>query len=239
MADLLWNIGLPGTVGVVDGLLGKLVNRELLDLSIAVGRANGNNGRLKALGDDHSTGTLGVLLGQHSQLLGNFNDVLGAPLVTGRVGESLTLVAAGVVGVRQNAVQLVLEELGDEGSREVEHKDLVLGGSLLGESQDGGNADSQVVATDVEDLSLLDEGPDVGLLQVLDLVLIGSSEVSAHAAVVAGDDDTALAGGLHIVDTVLGVNASLLTGLLQDLGILILTDAANVDDGVVREQVLN
>lgn len=212
---------------------------ELLDQSFTVGRANGNDGGLKTLGYDHSTGTLSVLLGQLSQLLRNLNDVLGTQVVASRVGAGLGLVAAGVVGVRQNAVQLLLEKLGDEGRREVEHEDLVLGGSFLGEGQNGGNTDSQVVATDVVDLSLLNERPDMGLLQVLNLVLVGSGEVSAHAAVVTGDDDTALAGGLHIVDTVLGVDTSLLAGLLQDLAILVLTDAADVDNGVVREQVLD
>jgi hypothetical protein len=95
-----------------------------------------------------------------------------------------------------------------------------------------------VVTTDVVELGLLDEGPDVGLLQVLKLVLVGSSEVSAHAAVVAGDDDTALAGGLRLVDTVLGVDTGLLTGLLEDLAVLVIANTANVDDGVVGEQVL-
>lgn len=95
-----------------------------------------------------------------------------------------------------------------------------------------------MVTTDVEELGLLDEGPDVGLLQVVKLVLVGSSKVSAHAAVVTSDDDTALAGGLSIVDAVLGVDTSLFAGLLEDLAVIVLADAANVDDGVVGEQVL-
>jgi len=95
-----------------------------------------------------------------------------------------------------------------------------------------------VETTDVVELGLLDKGPDVGLLQVLKLVLIGRGEMSAHAAVVAGDNDTALSGGLDIVDTVLGVDTSLLAGLLEDLAVLVLTDTANVEDGVVGEQVL-
>lgn len=99
------------------------MDRELLDLNVAVG-ANGNNGGLKTLGDDHSAGTLGVLLGENSKLLSDLNDVLGTPLVAGRVGASLGLVAAGVVSVRQDAIELVLEELGDEGGREVKHEDL-------------------------------------------------------------------------------------------------------------------
>jgi hypothetical protein len=115
---------------------------------------------------------------------------------------------------------------------------LVLGSCLLSEGKDGGDADSQVETTDVEELGLLHERPDVGLLQVLKLVLVGSSEMSAHAAVVASDDDTALAGGLGLVDTVLSVDAGLLAGLLQDITILVLADTANVDNRVVGKKVL-
>lgn len=115
---------------------------------------------------------------------------------------------------------------------------LVLRSSLLTERLDGGDTDSQVVATDVVELSLLDQRPDVGLLQVLNLVLVGSSEVGAHAAVVASDNNTALASGLSLVHTVLGVDTSLLAGLLQDVTELVLANAANVDDRVLGEQVL-
>ena len=115
---------------------------------------------------------------------------------------------------------------------------LVLGSGLLAESLDGRDTDSQVVTTDVVELSLLDERPDVGRLQVLNLVLVGGSEVSAHAAVVASDDNTALAGGLSLINTVLSVDTSLLAGLLEDVTELVLADAADVDNGLLREHVL-
>lgn len=115
---------------------------------------------------------------------------------------------------------------------------LVLSGSLFAKGLDSRNTDSQVVATDVVELSLLDNGPDVGLLQVLNLVLVGSSKVGAHAAVVAGDNNTTLASGLGLIDTVLGVDTSLLASLLQDVTVLVLTNAANVDDRVVGKHVL-
>lgn len=73
---------------------------------------------------------------------------------------------------------------------------------------------------------------------MLGLVLVSRSKVSAHAAVVAGDDDTTLAGGLDIVDTVFSVNTGLVTGLLERVGILVLADAANVNDRVIGEHVL-
>lgn len=92
--------------------------------------------------------------------------------------------------------------------------------------------------TDVVELGLLNERPDVRLLQVLDLVLVGGSKVGAHAAVVAGDDDTALAGGLGIVDTVLGVDTGLLASLLQDLGVLVTANTSDVADGAGGKSVL-
>lgn len=119
------------------------------------------------------------------------------------------------------------------------HTYLVLSSSFLSKSQDSRNGDSQVVSTNVVDLSLLDQRPDLRLLQVLGLVLVSGSKVSAHAAVVAGDDDTALAGRLDIVDTVFGVDTSLGASVLEEIGVLVLSNAANVDDRVVRKNVLD
>jgi hypothetical protein len=115
---------------------------------------------------------------------------------------------------------------------------LVLGSSLLSKGQNGRNADSQVVSTNVVVLGLLDKRPDVRLLQVVDLVLVRRSEVSAHATVVTSDDDAALAGGLDIVHTILSMDTSLVAGLLEDIRVLVLTDTANVHDGVLGEHVL-
>lgn len=119
------------------------------------------------------------------------------------------------------------------------HTYLVLSSSLLSKSQDSRNGDSQVVSTNVVDLSLLNQRPDLRLLQVLGLVFVSGSKVSAHAAVVAGDDDTALAGGLDVVDTVFGVDTSLGASVLEEIGVFVLSNAANVDDRVVGENVLD
>jgi hypothetical protein len=76
------------------------------------------------------------------------------------------------------------------------------------------------------------------LLQMLKLVLIGGSEVRDHAAVVASNDHTALSSGLDIINTIFGVHAGLLASLLQEVGIFVLTDAANVGYRVIWEDVL-
>lgn len=172
------------------------------------------------------------------------------------VRTSLGLVAESVVGVGENSVKLVLEELRDERSRERKHEGLfytisniqetskkkntylVRRSSLLSKSQDGRNRDRQVVTTNIVDLSLLNLRPDLRQLQVLELVLVGGSKVGAHAAVVAGNDDTTLAGGLDIVDTVLRLDTGLGAGLLEEIGVLVFANAANVDDRVVGEHVL-
>lgn len=95
-----------------------------------------------------------------------------------------------------------------------------------------------MVATDIVHLSLLNKRPDLRLLKVLQLVLVSRSKVGAHATVVASDDHAALAGRLGIVHTVLGVHTSLGAGVLQDIGVLVTADTSNVENGVVRENVL-
>jgi hypothetical protein len=62
--------------------------------------------------------------------------------------------------------------------------------------------------------------------------------MGAHAAVVASNDDTALASGLFIVDAVLSVDAGLFAGLLEEVGILVTADTANVESRVFGEDVL-
>jgi hypothetical protein len=95
-----------------------------------------------------------------------------------------------------------------------------------------------VVATNIVVLGLLDKRPDVRLLEMIHLVFVGGSKVSAHAAVVAGNNDTALASGLSIIDAVLGVDTSLLAGVLEDVGVFVLTDTADVESRVLRKDVL-
>ena len=93
-----------------------------------------------------------------------------------------------------------------------------------------------MVATNEVRLALLDNVPV--LLKVVKLVAVGSSKVGAQAAVVASDNDTATAGGLGLIDAVADLKASLLGGIGEDVGVLVLANAAEVDDGLGREDVL-
>lgn len=95
-----------------------------------------------------------------------------------------------------------------------------------------------MVTADIVDLGALDETPDLGLLQVVQAVVVSGAQVGAETPVVAGDDDAAAAGGLGGLDTVLDAEAGLLDGVLEDGGVLVVADAAEVDDAVVGQDVL-
>jgi hypothetical protein len=92
--------------------------------------------------------------------------------------------------------------------------------------------------TDVVDLSVLNELPDLGLLQVVKIVVVGSTEISAQASVVTSDDGTATAGLLLRIDTVLNSKASSLDSIVENGRVLVVTSTTDVDDTVGRKDVL-
>jgi hypothetical protein len=95
-----------------------------------------------------------------------------------------------------------------------------------------------VETTDVVDLSVLNELPDLGLLQMVKIIVVGSTEVSAQASVVTSDDGTATASLLLRVDTVLDSKASSLDSVVKNGRVLVVTSTTDVDDTVGRKDVL-
>lgn len=122
-----------GNLGSVNG-----VDGELLDALLAL---DGDESGESALGDDGDTLALAVLLGEVGEVPGNILGLLGGQVVRLGVGGGLGLVADNVVPVGGAGVDGVLEELGDEGSREGQDKGLVVRSSVLGELHDGVGAD--------------------------------------------------------------------------------------------------
>lgn len=112
--------------------------------------------------------------------------------------------------------------------------------TLLGllRKDEGGVFTSEVVTTNIEHLSVLNQAPNLGLLQVVQSIVVRGAQISAHAAVVAGNDHATAAGRLGRLDAVLDPQAGLLDGITQDGGVLVVADAAQVDDTVVGQQVL-
>ena len=111
---------------------------ELFDLIVSL---DSDEGRLGALSDDGNALTLGVLLGQVSQSLGDLLQVLGLEPVRLGVRGGLGLISDNVVPVRGAGVKGLLEELRDERCGKRQDEGLVLGSSLLGELLDRRRAD--------------------------------------------------------------------------------------------------
>lgn len=226
---------ITSTVGVVDELLGELVNRVLLDLILTL---NGNNGRLGTLSDDSHTLPLGVDLGQVGERLGDLLDIRQTKPMALRVRSRLALITNDIIPIRRRGIERLLEELADERGGQAQDERLVLLGRLLSQLLDRGGADGEVVPADVVGLCVLDESPDVWALEVLEVVVVGGAELGDHGAVVARDDDAAAAGGDLGVYAVLDPEADLLDGIAEDGGVLVVAGAAEVDDRVGCEDVL-
>ena len=105
-------------------------------------------------------------------------------------------------------------------------------------TRSGGEPTGEVEATNVVVISVLNQAPDLGLLQVVKTVVVSSTEVSAERAVVAGNDDTAAASLLLGVDAVLDAQARLLDSIVKDSRVLVITGTAEVDDAVGGQDVL-
>lgn len=96
----------------------------------------------------------------------------------------------------------------------------------------------EVEATDIVEIGILDELPDLGLLQMVEAIAVGSTKVGNETTVVASDDRTTTTSLVLSVDTILNAQASLFDGVMQDGSVLVVADAAEVDDAVGRQEVL-
>lgn len=95
-----------------------------------------------------------------------------------------------------------------------------------------------MVSSNVEKLRILHQLPDLGRLQVIQLVQVRSCQIRAQRAVVPGDDNTTATSGCLIVVSVFGADTSLCRDVLEHLAVLVFSDAADVDCGIGREHVL-
>ena len=152
----------------------------------------------------------------------------------------------------------VLEKLAEEGSGKVHGKDLpkfslvgvlpgntrgrfypVFGSSMLSKSQDSWNTNSQVVSSNVENIGVLNESPDLLGLEMHKLVVIGGTEISDHGSIMTGDDDSTFSSGDGLLDAVLGLDTALnATGLDELVGVGVLADTPDVDGGFWWENIL-
>ena len=69
-------------------------------------------------------------------------------------------------------------------------------------------------------------------------IFIRRSKMRAQAALVTGDDHAALASGLDIVHTVFDMKTSLVASVPEDIGILVFSNTAKVNNRVRGKEVL-
>lgn len=112
-------------------------------------------------------------------------------------------------------------------------------GGLLGKLHDGRRADGEVETTDIVRVGILNQAPDLGLLQVVEVIVVSSTEISAERAGLASDNDTAATGLLLGVDTVLDAQTSLLHSIVENGGVLVVTGTTEVNDAVGGQDVLS
>jgi hypothetical protein len=74
---------------------------------------------------------------------------------------------------------------------------------------------------------------------MVDFVFVGSSQVGNQASVMASDYNSASTGRLDIIHMVFCMKPFLLTGLLENIGILIAANAADIKNRVGRKHILS
>lgn len=77
---------------------------------------------------------------------------------------------------------------------------------------------------------LLHEIPDVRLFQVIQLVMVGCTKISAQTTVLIGDNHTTAAGRVVVVHTIFDVDTGLLARRKQHVCIFITTYTADVQN---------
>lgn len=223
-------------VGVDDLLVRQLRYLEHLG-GVRFSRGD-DDGGVGALGEDDDTGAGGVGFGEDGDRAGDGGDVFGVgEAVGGGVGLGFGLVTEDEVGEGDDALKLSLEELGDEGGREVEGEDLASGRCLLAELLHGLDTVGEEESTNVEQLSTVDDLGDLRGRQMRLLEHLSSTQSGDKGSVMASDDRSAGTGLLALLDLVDLIDTFAAVSGLELLGEIIVTNAAGVHDGASWEVV--
>ncbi|EEQ35992.1 hypothetical protein CLUG_00115, partial [Clavispora lusitaniae ATCC 42720] len=156
-----------------------------------------------------------------------------------RVGSSLGLVTDDVITVWDVFVQWVLEESRDEWGAEVHSKYLVVGSRVLSQGLDGFRRSSQVKTTNVKVTGVFNQSPVFWLLQVRRSKQVSGSQIGHQSSVLSSDQCSTFAGCGGFLNSVFSSQSILGVGLLQLLGVDIVTSGAKVNDRVRWQNVLS
>ena len=213
-----------GSVGVHD-----LVGRQLVDGMLADGAVLHHDAGISALGDDDRAGLGSVaLVRQSGDLLGDFAAV-ALEVVVFSEGFGLGFVSDDDVGVLEDVLERLLEELTDEGGREID-AELFVGVlcRVLGHLEHGVRADGDEESGAVKDLGLFHHRPVFWNLQMRGGEVVGRVQLGHERTVVAGDEHGTPSSRVLLVLLVVDGHAGLGCNFGQDLVVLVVTDATEV-----------
>mmetsp|Transcript_102907 Transcript_102907/g.300263 ORF Transcript_102907/g.300263 Transcript_102907/m.300263 type:complete len:345 (-) Transcript_102907:130-1164(-) len=217
----------------------ELLLREGDDGILRDSAVDRHDGRIRPLRDDYHALHSGLLAVQGALLArlcardqgearGNERHVLRVPAFDLRPRLRLGLVAEEHVHIGQELREHRLERrhLHQERRREVQAVRRARLGGLLRRQPHGVGRHGDEEASAVDDLGFRHQLPDLGLLQVVHLVVVGRVEVRAKRPLVAVDEDGAAACRRRLVDHVGRLHAILVTGLLHLGAVGVTADAA-------------
>merc|ERR550539_574200 len=185
------------------------------------------------LGDDHRPSLAAVLLGQHRDCQSYLLHVCCAQVEGISKCGSLSLVSKDNVSIRHDRHHLVLEELDEEGGREVEAVGPVVGGTVLADLQHRVNGHREEEAGRVDHLGSLHCLPVLSIVEMLHSKVIGGVQLCHQGPVLASDEDSAPSRGELCRDLVLHIHTCLLCLRLQSLPIVVLANTPKVGGGVL------
>jgi len=217
---------ITSTVGVND-FLGRH-DRSLESHDILT---NCNADIISTASNDNHAVVSEVLLDLSCDSLSDSSRSILLPAHSGSNSSSLSLVAKDDIRIGKNAEERLGEELADERSRERNTERLVSRNGILRDMEERVGSNRQEVALDEVLLSRLPESLVLRLLEVLNVVLVGSSKVSNHGAVLSLDQDSAGTSGGSLVNQVLDTDTICSSALAKDLCVCIITNAAEVHSG--------
>lgn len=225
---------ITSTVGVDDVLLGDSGDLDVLNLNLSLGVlgvVSGNNDWLGLLGDHNNTGTVLVSLLILGDVLGGTESILGVKTGLLGIARSLILIHKDEVGVLKAEHDIVISDVQQEDSGQVEGEGLVLGGSQLADLSEGLVVGSDEETGGVDDAGIFESS--LIFVEVGGGVLGGGADVSAQSSLFTLDDDSATTSGDLISEGPFADHLDIRQSLLQSLTGGIFGDAAEEADLVL------
>mmetsp|Transcript_5723 Transcript_5723/g.10107 ORF Transcript_5723/g.10107 Transcript_5723/m.10107 type:complete len:286 (-) Transcript_5723:139-996(-) len=214
--------GITCTVGIDKQFLGQWVYSILRHLALA-----SNDGGFGSLGKNDGTGPAGILLGEGSNLEGDFFQIVSEAMFLA-IGFRLALIAKQVIGIFNGSGDLVTEKVNDERGRQVEAKGFVVGYRVISDRDQGLDRDGQEETGNVIDLCGFVNFLGLWCLQMRGLEIVGGSQVGNEGTFPSLHQDGTRSSGRGFVHHVMGEDAIGRGTLREGRSKLILSNTSHV-----------